>query len=266
MFAVSSRSTVLLGITTPCVGLLLGLSVVAAVAQSQPGTSRVSRPDQYAWTREPWDSKDPFARIRLDVDTALARQTKPGQLVSQHQVALKKRPESPQALFQLAYSSYQQSLQTRKVDTRRVSELNRKFAQLPSPHSYQYARMRFITEAIAFPTSKLKSVGLRLLHRNPKDVDVNFHIINMLDLSKPQEKATAFVCARRLVQINPQRPSSHSSLGWVYCRSWMLTKSPQDADKAIAAYTKYLQLAPKNDPFRPRAQQIIAMIRKRQGS
>ncbi len=227
-----------------------------AMAQSEGQT------EQYSWTQERWNAKDPYARIRSTVDAALARQAKPEQLVEQYRLTAKKQPQSSQALFQWAYGSYRYSVQVHKLDRRSASQMNLKFAQLRSPHSYQYARMRFITEAMLFPSSRLKDLGLRLLKRNPNDVDVSHYMIDMLNLAKPQERATAFACAQRLVRLAPQRASSHASLGWVYFRSWLLNKNPADADKAVSAYQKYLQLAPPDDEFRSRAQKIIGMIHK----
>lgn len=246
----------------PLMLLALGGVAPCTLGQSVPAPSPRAQ-EQYAWTYQVWDSSDPYARVRANADVALARESRPDQLVGRYSQQASKQPRDPQALYLYAYTFYCRSVQTQKRDERRFTDLSRLFASTPSPRSYQYARLRFVIEGHVFATPKLASLGKRLLRRNPNDVDVNFYIINMLNMAQPSERALAFTCAYRLARINPKRASSYSSLGWVHFRSWMLTKNPQDADKAIAAYTKYLQLAPANDPFRPRAQQIIALIRKR---
>jgi len=43
---------------------------------------------------------------------------------------------------------------------------------------------------------------------------------------------------------------------------WEKTKSREDRDNAIAAYRKYLELAPPNAEWRPQAEHLIKMLEK----
>lgn len=100
--------------------------------------------------------------------------------------------------------------------------------------------------------------------REPDDYDVKFRLIAILTPGlSTEEKKQAVSYANDLIRIDAKRPSAYSALGGVYYRSWLISKSRDDAEKSIAAYRRYLQLAPANDTFRPQAQSIIAMMQKK---
>ena len=86
--------------------------------------------------------------------------------------------------------------------------------------------------------------------------------LNIETSTKDRKQAIGY--AQDLVRLSPKRPSAHASVGWVYFRSWMVSKTQYDANKAITGYRKYLQLAPKKDNFRKQAERIIKEIQQGQ--
>ena len=75
------------------------------------------------------------------------------------------------------------------------------------------------------------------------------------------ERAEAIAYSERLVQLQPKRANAYSALGGTYFVSWFKTKDRTDRDKSLAAYNKFLKLAPPRDPFRPQAMRIVAMLK-----
>ena len=214
-----------------------------------------------AWMNETWSSKDPYKRLRVNIDAKWARTTNHADLLSQYRQEAEIQPSDSQKLFKWAYSLYLYIGQMKKRDMRQLNLAKKKLEAFPAQNSYEYSRMRFLIESLIFPSPALKKVGLQLLKRNKNDIDVNYYILDTLDITAPQERGIALSSAKSLVRLSPKRASSYAALGWIYFRVWRQTKSEQDKKQAVANYQTYLKLAPTNDTFRPQAMKIIAVLK-----
>ncbi len=175
----------------------------------------------------------------------------------------------PQAQFRWAYAAYEAARKTNFVNQhktlRDIEQALQRAASVSPPRNYEYARLRFLAIARNSPYHNLKPVGERLVRRNPQDHEVRFYLVELLDPGlHSEEKQSALMHARFLAQALPEKPTVHSLLGSVYWRIWLKSKSPADADKAIAGYRKFLQTAPPNHPFRRGAESQIKFIRHMQ--
>ena len=140
------------------------------------------------------------------------------------------------------------------------------------PKAYDYTRLRFlITTENAMTMGKyasderLKNVGKRLLKIQPKDKFVSYWVRQLMSYSSSlEDKYENLRYARQLVKAKPKDSNAQSELAGSYLDLWMVTKRRSHANTAIAQYKKWLQMAPKNDPFRPNAEHWIKAIPKGQ--
>jgi hypothetical protein len=150
---------------------------------------------------------------------------------------------------------------------RRISLPRQALGFVASPHAYEFARLRFLMEAWGAPFPQLEKLGQRLVHRNPQDYDVKYYLVQVLcTVPTPEAKQQALGYVREFMRANPKKISYWLNLGAVYNFSWYQSRGKNRADgkNAIAAYRKYLQLAPADDKKRKGVNEEIAYIQKRQ--
>ena len=226
---------------------------LATQAQSQ---------EDLSWTTERWQRKDVYESLRSQLNTEISRSKSYNSLVQKYRFRSEQRRQDPNAFFKFAYANFRYAQQTQKKDERQFRNILQRFSQYPPQGSYEFTRLRFIYEALNFATPKLRIVGIRLLDRNTRDLDVNYHIINTLNIARADDHQLALTCAKRLVKLAPHKANSHATLGWVYFRAWSISKNQQEARLSLNAYNRYLQLAKPQEPFRPQAQRIVAMLKR----
>ena len=125
-------------------------------------------------------------------------------------------------------------------------------------HTYEFARIHFLIAATNYPSHALKDLGERLLKHNPSDILVEWQMGSILQPSMiPAERQLALNYAHDLIRRSPNNPDYYTNLAGTYYDIWLGTKKASDGEKAAAAYRVYLNMAPKDDPFRKRAQNII---------
>lgn len=221
-----------------------------------------SMAELYAWTTEPWKGNHAaYRQTRIQIEAAIANKKDMVALAQRYYVQAEADLLNPLKQFRWAYASYQASRvvrQTRVNTTRPLLRLQ----QFRGPYNFEFSRLRFILEAKTSPRAELKPIARRLAERSPNDYDILFYTVAVLDPSKSRaEKQEALTHCQTMLKLAPNRSSAHTSLGFTYFRSWLTSKSRDDGKRSIAAYEKYLKIAPRNDPFRPQAQRLIAMIR-----
>ena len=251
--------------------LVLLLGHTAAFSQSQP--SRVQRAytsnaKQYktfmSFLNEPWTGNDkPFIAIRREVDALLAsKKLTPAYLSRVRARALSKGATARDifrwgyALFQSRYSTFNFGLAASPYEVRMA------LAQVPSPRSYQYARLRFLIEGRANPNPEFAGLGRRLLRRNPNDYYVKFYAVWLLTTGTSMERAEALKYANELTKQYPTRAGSHNAMARVYYDRWRLSRQVSDANKSIAAYRRCLQYMARSDNSRDDIEYMIQLIEK----
>jgi len=239
----------------------------ASIAQTDT-TSPNTVTASWAWTTERWDASDrPFQKVRDEVWRSISHGQHPEALVGKYKALARTEPYHPPydlpAQFGWAYAAYQAAVADPKF--RNHGEFLPAIQALgygPSPRSYEYARLRFLMEAMNWPDIHLKIAGERLLRRMPNDFQVKYHLTHVLAAGiSPQDRDTAVVYAQQMVRAMPDKANMYSLLGETRFTRWLGNKSKADGDSAVAAYQKYLALAPQNDSFRKQAQFLIKRIR-----
>ncbi len=220
----------------------------------------------WGWTSGSWDGDDkPYRQIRTAIDHAIAGGRKPQELMYFYETFARKAPNDPKAQFRWAYAAYKAALTVDYYTGERILGDPRDALVLgPFPNTYEYARLIFLTEdyAVMF-VPELQQISKRFLKVSPQDTEVRYAAAkNLLYNRDPATRQLAVDCVYGLIRARPQWAKPRGLLGFVFYRQWKTTKSQSDAAKAIQGYQRYLALAPANDPFRQRAQETIAEIRR----
>lgn len=251
----------------------VGVAVIAGVtasltrhAPAQLGAPPY-RPSSWTWTKESWTGDErPYRTIRDNIDKSIrSGQENPDALLARHKASAQKQPSDPQALFRWGYAAYWASSKSHGYNEKRekFDGVLEAFAKAPSPHSYEYARLRFLVEAATHPVFPLIPVGERLLERDPQDLSVKYQLRKLLSWSPSLEnKRRALQYSLEMVRSHPKHPTYHAALGMVYLELWYTTRDPIHADKAINAYKQYLRLAPPRDEFLEAAKRLIDTVER----
>lgn len=224
------------------------------------------RPTKWAWTTEEWTGNNlPYRDSRVLIDRIGNNAPRLQKLLEEYEAAAAKKPFDPLAQYRWGYSVYQAATGKvlRSSETRANIEIvAAALEKAPSPHVYEYARLRFLIEMWQYPKFEHLTIGKRLVKRDATDRSVKYFLTRILAWSRlPGDKQQALVYARELLTVNPQKASYHSLLGGVYLNLWHESRKREYAEKAIASYNKYLELAPLNDGWRVQAKQLIQMAK-----
>jgi len=246
------------------IGLMVSfMSSLCSVGRTQPSLQTQTQ-RKSVWLTESWTAEETqWRRLRQDSEREIARSTNRGQLLQRLRSEAQKKLQDARVQYRWGYAVYRAAVDGSAPAERAVPSAALALATVPSPRAYEFARLRFLLESKQFPSPRLRGVGERLAKRDPKDYAVKYRLVKVLDPGlSAQQKQQALRHARDLVRLQPRRASAHASLASVYYRTWLVGKGQSDGNSAIAAYRKYLQLAPAKDSFRKQAQQIIKMIQQ----
>lgn len=241
---------------------LAGLSTAAACyAQDKPGSNyltskahvisqRRELPD-YTWVNEKWTGSDkPYIAIRSRIDKGIAgakgQKIKLAALVDKFKANALAKSSNPQAQFAWAYTAQEASKAGLFLDPWSVPrDISYAMAVVPSPHSYQYARLRFLVAMWWQGFGQLKPVALRLVRRNPKDYAVKYQALSTLSALKPgEERKLALSYVQDLRHMRPNSAFSYAAIAHIYSQLFYADHDIAAGDKTIAAYRQWLQLRP----------------------
>ena len=217
-------------------------------------------PQVFAWTVEPWGvNSQLYYQARMKIYQAVKAGQNIVALSQTYKVQAQKNPHDPLIVFKYVYATYQASQVSRDFGkTGALVEAEQALDLVLPTHTYEFARLHFLVAAATFPRHQLKDVGARLLKHDPSDIAIEWRLVTILDPGLyPAEKDQALAYAFDLVKRTSNSPDAQTRLAATYYQIWMGTKEWSDGEKAIAAYRVYLNMAPKDAPFRKRAQSII---------
>ena len=243
------------------------LAVLATTALAEPGNRAgkplVVRPLSLAWTTEKWTGDDrPYQAIRADIDSLAAAHKITAALLEQYKQKAAPQYANPQAVFRWAYAGYQMQKAHPLIYTP-YSVGGDYFYLVPSPHTYNYARLRFLSSAADPGGPELAALGKRLLQRDPNDRDVRYCLVRCYrpGLSE-KEKQEALTMAQDYMRRYPGTPAAYSTLADVYFSAWLVKRNPADGQKAVAAFQEYLRLGPPTAEWRAQIQNTIRVIQE----
>ena len=243
---------------------LLNVSVKAQSLATH-GDSSVHLPQRTGWVFEKWSANDKvFPLINKQLQKKILASHDAVSITAAYGELFKKTPKSTVLLFKWGMSTYYASKTKSSTWFPTDSDLLlTSLDVIPSPHSFQYDRMRFLIQSHFRGEDFLKTMGLRLLKVNPGDDEVKSSMFPVLNIvGNPRDGQLALDFANELIAKHPANPRWHAMLGSTYNLISVRTNKRLDCEKAITAYQDYLKLAKKTDPFYSHAEYMISVIKK----
>ncbi len=220
-------------------------------------------PREWEWTEEEWTGSDAsYLRIRQVVDNVVARKQDINALTRRYAKIAASKPSDPEAQFAWGYAAVLARKPGTYVGRKLPNAISKALAAVHSPHSYQYARVRYLMLLTWGTWSQLKNSGKRLLAKNPNDWPVKRHLIRLLASGTIAERQQALVYANQVVTKYPDLAFSYGNMGDVYRRIFYDENKIDAGYKAITAYEKSLTLD-SNPEGKEDAKYLIAIIQKR---
>ena len=256
--------------------ILIYLCAPAVAATEKTQIKRMSKVtmaqayDDFSWTREAWTGDDkPYQQARTEIEGQFIDAKNPELLLQNYKTDALKSPHDTLAQFRWACAAYTYaSKKTVKdeVGFRILPSVILALASVPSPHTYDYDRLRFLIQSFAIVVPyQLKSIAERLLKKNPEDALVKYALAALLNNSNnSRDRVMAMVYAQQLVNKYPKDAKYYSLLAGFAYTTWFRSKTQTDANKAIAAYQRYLDIAGPDELFRENAQFYVKDIQQMQ--
>jgi len=222
-------------------------------------------PDGWVWADEKWSGDNaPYAEIRSRIDSQMCGGAGKVQALLNFQAVAASRPHDPEAQFGYAYAAWKihESVNNLAKILDVLEDSLDRLESVPSPHTYDFVRLRFLIQSALMPKPEMLSVGKRLLDKDPNDLEVKYRFASLL-MTVPdgaREKALALPVIDQLIKAEPADPNPYYLRGLVYidsCNKNNNTYTKPDVDAAETAFNKYIELAPANDYWKPGVQQVI---------
>lgn len=217
-----------------------------------------------SWMRENWSGNEAqYRKLRAEVYQASRSDLVSSEWVAPYAVSAQQKPNNPASQFALAYAIYRAHFHDQPATRdREYSQAVQSLAKVHSPHTYEFARLRFLLASSAggniYP---LRVVGGRLLRRVPNDAEVKARVINVLDDGlSDSDKQQALIYAKQLVRADPVSTYGYGALSWTYFVIFLKSSKLEDGDNAITACRQCLQHMAKGDPSRPSTERYLRLI------
>lgn len=217
-----------------------------------------------SWTTEKWSGDDkPYTAARRNVDEAFSDGSITVSYLNGLEAASEKDEHDPLKLYRWSYARYKAQSLHPAIHFTTMPDYGA-FDEVPSPHAYEYARVRFLIQTRFGDHPELMGVGKRLLAHEPNDFDVEYALASCFSqYMKATEKEAALEYSSHLIDKYPNKPSVYTVKAGVYFSYWIDHRNKQDARDAIRWYQQYLQRAPASDEWRAHAQKIIVLLQSR---
>jgi len=224
--------------------------------------------DGWSWTKLSWaEDNSAYAAIRQKIEQQIAQSSDPPSVLAGYKLRAKADPTDPLAEFAYGYSAFLVSVDDSvDVNVRKlaVQDVPDYLANAKFPNTYDYARLRFLTESIVSGGSPLISVGFRLLNIHPNDRHVQYLCAQDLAYSGKKsniESAIAYITGA--MKQYPNDPVPYVKRAFMYMELQEIFGVQADKQKGIADYQAYVNMAPVTDTARS---QIINLIRSLENS
>lgn len=212
----------------------------------------------YAWLNAPWSDDDtPYQKIRDNIDRDLTAGQDAEAVYQRYKTQAVKAPTEPKAVFGLTYAAYRAEMtpsnsdKTQIIDDVGYISLLIEYKKASLPHTYNYARLAFVSYASAFADPKMIDVGKRLFQRDSNDHDVEYYLSAVLNSSNdPADRQQAMAYEQDLARRTPNDPRLYRLLGMIHYNTAWVHHSQTELDACIEAYQRYLQLAPSDKETR----------------
>lgn len=231
-----------------------------AIAQNIQKDSRSE-----GWLSEPWTGDEThFLTARSETEKLLRNGYDSKALAKKYALRAQKHPTSPLLVFRWGLATYYAAQKESDVwEPPYRQALLATLSTVPSPHSREFARMRFLIESRFLGETYLKKIGERLLNYNPNDTAVKISIFRVLSvITNPDDSQIALSYARGLIVANPRNPLAYRKLGGVYYEISIRVNTRANCQAAINAYQSFLKYSKPTDRFYPTAKYLISVLQK----
>jgi len=223
------------------------------------------------WTVDSLDGNDAsFNHIRQQIDAYISKGNKASSLVQKYKKTSQQHPNNAEAMFRWAYTTYLASdhWQTNVQKTHVLCGIYAAMGQPENPHSFEYARLRFILAKLDSRYSGRKEInelGGPLLSKALKsDFDLRYFGINALaEIINAKQPDIWQKCLHLTLELRkdfPKKVESIRMLGGLYSSRFVLTKESAYADQSLKYYREYLSIAPKNYSMRNHVLDMIRIV------
>ncbi len=220
-----------------------------------------------SWEAEQWTaSETPYREAEKQVLQALNTKDEKQLRSVYARLEAKAEAQPTDAMAQFKQGVALSRLIRRGIDDLRKSRYLLERMSRLSPHSYMFARTRYLVErGHNHYSPDVRQVGRRLLKRSPDDYVVLYYQTTALDTRIPRERKESFAHAKRILKMRPNDYKSYYLMGDRYRALWVSSnvnsKAPvgkkwngkQDKgnrDRAISYFRETQKFLPKDDPFR----------------
>jgi hypothetical protein len=231
------------------------------------GEKTIAR-NAFSWRHETWTGDDrPFRQARQVIDTAIASGQSPMRVAIGYEEQARADKRSALAQFRWGYALRKTITPASTPDESQTNGLGVFFtlANIASPNTYNYARLRYLT---SYHSSYQTALGERLLRQDTQDVSVKGHLA--LDYTTPgpepynlEAKKRAIELSTELIKANPRDASYHAVLAEAYYMSYYSGGRRQDAVNTIMSLNKYLSLAKPDEAFYETAKSRVADLNRK---
>ena len=243
--------------------LLLAVPSDGQKAGMKKETPYYMRP-QFAWTQDAWTADEkPFQSARVALVMAQQQHKDMLALAKQYGLAAKKKPSDALTAFKWGYAvwlAYNYGINT--AANAELFDACNALERTPSPHSYQYDRLRYLIDACNSRRG-VKELGERLLKRNPNDFYVIYYQIDLLTPGLvAADKKEAFDLCNKIIHDYPKDANGYERMASVYQRLWWVSANKSDAQMTIDYYRKGETLLPANNPNRAKYNELISQTER----
>ena len=216
------------------------------------------------WMHEAWTGDEVlYRKLRANVYQVSRSGHTPSDWVTQYATIAQERPNNPASQFAWAYAIYRTHFRDQRlVKAKEYSNAVQALASVNSPHTYEFARLRFIlTASVGGNIYPLKVIGERLILHSPNDVEVKSRMIDVLDDSlSDADKHQALLYAKQVIQTDPTSTYGYGALAWTHYVIYLKSHRLEDGDNAINACQQCLQHMTLDDPARPSTERFLKLI------
>ena len=251
------------------IGVLFAVFTLCSPALAEPANNlrQQGNSSRWQWIEEKWNGDEAaYQKLRTTIEKNKKDDKLTSDVIEKYKLLHEKKRTDPIALYQWGYASFEATQSNPPIFQAQLVSPTA-FEEAPSPHTYQYDRLRFLVWVHYSPHARFQTIGERLLRHTSDDNDVRYYLIQCYEPEhSEQEKQKAISVAQDLIHSAPHRPGSYSALAGIYFRLWMVNHQTEDGNKAVTTYQEYLRIAPKNYAWRRQAENIIGYIRSHQAT
>ena len=196
-----------------------------SLAQTPPRyTATVSAKYAYRciWTKEKWQGDDtPYRAVRLQIEKALRAGKSADTLIAYYRNEYEQKPTDNLKLFAWACAVVLPRVLHLRDDTD-FQYVCRAYDKSKPPHTFEYMRLRYLTEAQYGSNDYTTALGERLIAQDKNDFYILFYLWKDIMSDAPGAKEKSLGYARRIIELKPASPTGYVCMEIRYFSHWRI--------------------------------------------